>query len=216
MKFIDIRRLPTGTWLKNCYCAVAKTAIIAGNETCSDVCGRDADQRGGTAMKNKWLKIVIGAIVLVNVISLSTLAWLRLRDAQAFSQPSQVHTYGGTNYIVQLLETAVDRVDASCMVIVSLRLKNPNPYEVILKREWFVLLAHEKDYYEPTTLGTIRIPAQGVIEREVLGFMVTDEALAGLIALKIGQQHFVTVKSQRPYTQPVGKGQFVSFRQRDW
>ena len=43
-----------------------------------------------------------------------------------------------------------------------------------------------------------------------------DEALAGLIALKVGQQYFVTVKSAQPYTQPVGKGKFVSFRQRNW
>ena len=165
---------------------------------------------------NKWLKFAIGAIVLVNVISFGTLAWLRLRDAREFSQPSQVHTYGGTNYIVQLLETAVGRVDTGCMVIVSLRLENPNPFEVVLNREWFVLMDYEKEYYEPTTLGTIHIPAHGIIEREAFGFMVTDEALAGLIALKVGQQHFVTIKSSQPYTQAVDKGQFVAFRQRNW
>jgi len=165
---------------------------------------------------NKWLKIAIGVIVIVNAISFGTLAWLRMRDAREFLEPCQVHTYGGTNYIVQLLETAVGRVDTGCIVIVSLRLENPNPYEVTLNREWFVLMDHEKEYYEPTTCGTIHIPAQGVIEREIFGFMVTDEALAGLIAMKIGQQYFITVKSSRPYTQLVGKGQFVSFRQRDW
>lgn len=96
-------------------------------------------------MKNKWLKIIIGVIVVVNVISLSTFAWLRLRDAREFSQPIPVHTYGGTNYIVQLLETAVGRVDTGCMVIVSLRLENPNPFEVVLNREWFVLMDYEKE-----------------------------------------------------------------------
>ena len=167
-------------------------------------------------MKNKWLKIVVGVIVIVNIISFGTLAWLRLRDAREFAEPCRVHTYGGTNYTVQLLETAVGRVETGCMVIVSLRLENPNPYEVTLKREWFVLMDYEKEYYEPTTLGTIRIPAQGVIEREAFGFMVTDEALAGLMALKVGQQYFVTVKSSQPYARAVDKGQFVSFRQRNW
>ena len=167
-------------------------------------------------MKHKWLKIAIGVIIVVNLISLGTLAWLRLRDAREFAEPCRVHTYGGTNYIVQLLEAAVGRVDTGCMVIVSLRLENPNPYEVTLKREWFVLMDHEKEYYEPTLLGPIHIPAQGVVEREAFGFMVTDEALAGLIALKIGQQYFVTVKNPHPYTRPVGKGKYVSFHQRDW
>jgi len=167
-------------------------------------------------MKHKWLKIAISVIVIVNVISLGTLAWLRLRDAREFAEPCQVHTYGGTNYSVQLLETAVGRVETGCIVIVSVRLENPNPFEVTLNREWFVLMDHEKEYYEPTLLGTIRIPAHGVVEREAFGFMVTDEALAGLLALKVGQQYFVTVKSSQPYTRLVGKGKYVSFRQRDW
>ena len=46
-------------------------------------------------MKHKGLVIAIGIIVFVNVISVGTLAWLRTRDSQVFSQPCQVHTYGG-------------------------------------------------------------------------------------------------------------------------
>ena len=167
-------------------------------------------------MKNQWLKRAIGAIVIINAISFGTLAWLRLRDAREFAQPCQVHTYGGTNYTVQLLDTAVGRVETGCVVIVSVRLANPNPYEVTLQREWFVLMDHEKEYYEPTQLGLIQIPAHGIIEREAFGFLVTDEAMAGLLALKIGQQYLLTVKSSRPYPQPVEKGRFISFRQRDW
>ena len=167
-------------------------------------------------MKHKWLAIAIGTIVIVNVISVGTLAWLRTRDSQVFSQPCSVHTYGGTNYTVQLLETAIGRVETGCVVIVSLRLANPNPFAVTLHRDWFVLLDHEKEYYEPTQLGTIVIPAQGFIEREAFGFVVTDEALAGLLALKVGQQYFLTVKSPRPYPPPTRPGRFVSFRQRDW
>ena len=167
-------------------------------------------------MRGKRLWIAIGVIVTINALSIAALVWLRSHDSQSFSQPCEVHTYGGTNYIVHPLETAVGRIDAGCMVIVSLRLENPNPFEVILKREWFVLLDHEKEYYEPTQLGTVRIPAQGVVEREVFGFVIPNEALAGLIALKVGQQYFITVKSPKPYTLPVGKDQFVMFRQKDW
>ena len=167
-------------------------------------------------MKHLWLKVSIGVIILINGISLGTLAWLRLRDAREFTQPCPVHTYGGTNYVVQLLETAVGRVESGCVVVVSLRLENPNPFVVTLPREWFVLLDHEKEYYEPTLLGTIQLPAHGVVEREAFGFVVTEQALAGLLALKVGQNYFMTVKSPRPYTQLVGKGRFVSFRQRDW
>ena len=167
-------------------------------------------------MKSKWLTIAIGTILMVNVICVGTLIWLRTRDSQIFSQPCQVHTYGGTNYTVQLIETAVGRVETGCVVIVSLRLANPNPFAVTLHRDWFVLLDHEKEYYEPTQLGTIVIPARGLIEREAFGFVVTDEALAGLLALKVGQQYFLTVKSPRPYPPPVRPGRFVSFRRRDW
>ena len=167
-------------------------------------------------MKNKAMWIALSVIVVVNVISVGTLVWLRTRDAEAFAQPCRVHTYGGTNYIAQLLDTAVGRVETGCVVIVSLRLENPNPYAVTLQREWFVLMDHEKEYYEPTQLGTIHLPAHGVVEREAFGFVVTNEALNGLIALKIGQQYLLTVKSPRPYPLPKSLGRFVSFRQRDW
>ena len=167
-------------------------------------------------MKKKWLWIAISTIVTINVLSVGTLAWLRTRDSQVFTQPCLVHTYGGTNYSVQLIETAVGRVESGCVVIVSLRLENPNPYGVTLPREWFVLLDHEKEYYEPTQAGLIQIPAHGIVEREALGYVVTDAALAGLQALKVGQQYFITVKSPRPYSPPRVPGQFVSFRQRDW
>ena len=167
-------------------------------------------------MKSKWFWIAVSTIVVINLGSVGTLAWLRTRDSQAFEQPCQVHTYGETNYTVQLLETAVGRVETGCVVIVSLRLTNPNPFDVTLHRDWFVLLDHEKEYYEPTQLGTIKIPAHGSIDREAFGFVVTDEALAGLLALKVGQQYFMTVKSPRPYRPPTKPGRFVSFHQRDW
>ena len=167
-------------------------------------------------MKKKWLWIVLGVILAINAGSLGTLAWLRLRDAREFAVPCEVHTYGGTNYTVQLLEAAVGRVDTGCVVIVYARLANPNPFPVTLKREWFVLMDHEKEYYEPTQLGVIQLPASGVVEKEEFSFMVTDAALDGLIALKIGQQYFVTVKSPTPFRRQLSQGKFYSFRQRDW
>ena len=108
-------------------------------------------------MKRKGFWIALGVIVSINVLCVGALVWLRARDAQQFAVPCRVHTYGGTNYTVQLLEAAVGRVETSCVVIVSLRLENPNPYAVTLPREWFVLLDHEKEYYEPTQLGAIQL-----------------------------------------------------------
>jgi len=167
-------------------------------------------------MKNKWLWIIVGAMLVANVLCIGTLAWLRIRIARRFTEPCHVHTDGGTNYVVQLLKTTVGRTDNGCVVIVYLGLRNPNLYEVTLKRESFVLMDHEKKYFKPMIPGEIRIPAGGLVEQEAFSFAVPDEALAGMITLEVGQNHFAMVKSSRSFTRQLSKGQFLMFRQPDW
>ena len=167
-------------------------------------------------MKKNWRQIAIGAIVIINVVCFGAVAWLRLHDFRQFRQTHSAHTYGGTNYTVELLATTVGKVESGVVVIVDIQLHNPNPFEVVLRREWFVLLDHEKEYFEPLTLGAIHIPANGTVDKETLNFAVPDEALAGVLALEVGRDNFAMLKSPKPFTQPLTKGQFIMFRHQDW
>jgi len=115
-------------------------------------------------------------------VSLGLLAMLRVQEAKEFRQPHSVETYGGTNYIVQLTEAAVGKTETGCVLIIYLRLENRNPYDVTLNRNWFVLVDQDKDYYLPSTTGTqtelIKLPANGVLDREMLSFTVPDDTFA--------------------------------------
>jgi len=88
-------------------------------------------------------------------------------------------------------------------LIVYLRLQNPNTYDVTLRRDWFILVDYNKDYFLPSTTGTqtelIKLPANGVLDREMLSFMVPDNAFAGRVALFVGQNYMVLVKNERPF-----------------
>ena len=110
---------------------------------------------------------------------------MRVNEARQFSQSYQVQSYTGTNYVVKLLETTVGKVETGHVVIVYARFENPNPTEVVLKREWFVLVDHDKDYYLPTISGTqtplIKLPPNGVLEKEALSYAVGDDSFAGTI-----------------------------------
>jgi hypothetical protein len=103
---------------------------------------------------------------------------------------------------------------------VYLRLKNPNPYDVTLRRNWFVLADHAKDYYLPSTTGTqtelIKLPAKGVVDREMLSFTVADDAFAGAVALMVGRQYMVLLKDEEPFEVRLRDGEFRSFRRRHW
>src|SRR5271167_1332313 len=100
---------------------------------------------------------------------LGVIAMLRIQEAKEFSQPHQVQTDGGTNYVVQLTEAAVGKTTVGCVLILYLRLENPNSFDVTLGRNSFILVGHDTDHYRPSTMGTqaelIKIPANGVLER---------------------------------------------------
>ena len=171
-------------------------------------------------MKQK-LPLTVGAVALVVLaLSVALLGWLRWWEAQAVSRPFQVHTYGGTNYMVRLTEITVGKLETGYVVVVTARLENTNAFPVVLKRDWFVLVDHSKDYFQPTTNGTqtatIVMPARGVAERETFSYTVSDDSLRGLLALEIGRYYFFMIKSPKPFTRQLKSGEFVMFRRRDW
>ncbi len=170
---------------------------------------------------SRRLQILVALVALVTiVVSLGLLAMLRIREAKEFREPHTVQTYGGTNYVVQLTEVAVGKAQTGCVLIVYLRLQNPNTYGVTLSRQWFVLVDRDKDYFLPSTTGTqaelIKLPANGVLDREALSFMVPDDAFAGRVALLVGQNYMVLVKNEEPFDPHLRDGEFRSFRRRSW
>jgi hypothetical protein len=170
---------------------------------------------------NRRVQNLIAVIALVVIgVSLGLLAMLRVQEAKAFHRPHPVQTYGGTNYVVQLTDVVVGKTETGCVLIVYLRLENPNPYDVTLSRNWFVLVDRAKDYYLPSTSGTqtelIRLPANGVLDREMLSFTVADDTFAGTVALLVGRNHMVLVKDEAPFDVRLRNGEFRSFQRRHW
>jgi hypothetical protein len=159
------------------------------------------------------------ALALIGVC-VGLMAQFRIAESKKYSEPHELTTYGGTNYIAQLLEATVGRTDSNMVVIVYLRLQNPNPFSLTLKRDWFVLVDNDKDYYQPSTSGTqtplIVLPPHAVLDREMLTFAVLDGSLGGSIGLQLGQNHWVLVKGPNPYEHSWKVGEFRSFRRRDW
>jgi hypothetical protein len=170
---------------------------------------------------NRTAQIVVGvAAVAVIGVCVALQARFRIQRAHKFGAPHAVTTYGGTNYVVALDETTVGRTDSGHVLLVYLRVENPNDFELVLDRDWFVLVDHEKNYFQPTTAGTqtqlIKVPARGVSEGESLSFALGPNALGGGITLKIGVDFWVLLKSVRPYTAPLAAGEFRTFRRADW
>jgi len=171
-------------------------------------------------MSRRFQVLVAGIALAVIGVSLGLLAMLRIQEAKEFRRPHRVQAYGGTNYIVELAEAVVGKTETGCVLIVYMRLQNPNPYDVTLDRNWFILVDHDKDYYLPSTTGTqtglIKLPANGVLDREMLSFTVPDDAFVGAVALMVGQNYLVLVKNEEPFRVHLRNGEFQSFRRRSW
>jgi hypothetical protein len=170
---------------------------------------------------NRRVQYLVGTVVLVVIgVSLGLLAMLRVQGAKEFHRRHSVQTYGGTNYVVRLTEVVVGKAETGCVLIVYLRLENPNPYDVTLSRNWFVLVDRAKDYYLPSTTGTqtelIKLPPSGVLDREMLSFSVADDTFAGTVALLVGRNHMVLVKDEAPFEVRLRNGEFRSFQRCHW
>ena len=140
----------------------------------------------------------------------------RMMASGEFSQRHSVQSPGGTNFVVRLMETTVGKTDHGTALIVYARLENPNPFDAVLDRRNFVLMDREKNYYLPSTTGTqtplVKLPAGGVSEREMFSYAVPDEALAGVLALQIGNHYWVKLKSEKPFQETLHVGEFRSYR----
>lgn len=165
-------------------------------------------------------KYTLVAGVVAVVIGGGLLGWLalaRLRDARGFGAAHRVRTAAGTNYVVRVVEATIGRTEAGPLVVVALRLENPNPFELTLSRRSFVLVDGAKDYCLPASQSeSINIPAHGVADNELLTYAVQEDAFQGVLGLQIGHYYWTLLKGPRPYTQPLKKDEYRTFRRRDW
>ena len=125
-------------------------------------------------MKARLPWLLGGGALLVIVICTALLAWWRLEDARQFGQTYQVHTYTGTNYVFQFVAATVGKVETGCVLIVTARIVNPDPFPLTLQRDWFILATTIRIICCRWPHGAephITIPANGVAEREALDFV---------------------------------------------
>lgn len=164
-------------------------------------------------------------LLLLGLLALTALVvvWLavqRVEQARHLTEPCTVRTYGNTNYVAQILDATVGRTDNGYLVIAAVRLQNPNPFDVELARNWFLLVDSDKDYYEPSTTGTqtatIRLPAGGAVDRELLSFAVGADAFQGMLAVQLGRNYWLMIKEPTPYTPKLRPGEFITFHRRNW
>jgi hypothetical protein len=170
-------------------------------------------------MKRRHWLLAACLLVAVTGGAIGFVAWWRLRELRAYLRPHAVQR-GGTNYFFQLQETTLGRSGSNCLLLLHVRLRNPNPFAVRLARREFSLMDDDKDFVTPTVDGTqgawIELPAGGIVERETLSYRVRPDAFKGTLAVYAGQYHFVLVKEKQPYQLTLRDGEFVSFRRREW
>ncbi len=171
-------------------------------------------------MSRRWAYWMGGASLAVIVGGAALLAYWRTREARQYSQPHSVRTYGGTNYVVAIQQTTIGRTETGYVLLLTVRLTNPNPFPVRLDRQMFVLADHDKDFYLPTVEGAasrwIDLPAGGVLEKETLSYVVPPDSFDGVVAVQLGHQYWTLVKEVGDYTENLAPGQFRSFRRRHW
>lgn len=168
-------------------------------------------------------RIIIGIVAVAAAIALVNagfVAWFRVRDARMLSRPYSVKTPTGTNYVVQLRDITVGKASTGYVLLVTMRLENPNAFELELDRRNLILVDHTKEYYWPSMTGTqtslIHVPPKGSLDKEMLSFVVTDEALQGTLALEVGWHYMVMLKEAKPFKRQMKSGEFISFRGREW
>ncbi|HUI08499.1 MAG TPA: hypothetical protein VL486_15970 [Verrucomicrobiae bacterium] len=168
--------------------------------------------------KRSWILAVVVVLVIVGV-GIGLLALFRIEQAREFSAPHQVRR-GGTNYVVRLREAVVGKADIGYVLMVYVQLENPNSFDVALPRRVFLLVDHHRRYYAPSISGTqgelIKLPAGGVLRREMLSFTIPENALGGRLMLVAGQNYAVLVKDRTPFTAHLRDGEFQSFRRQGW
>jgi hypothetical protein len=165
---------------------------------------------------------IIAVIVVLGVVGtiIGSAALTRMREARQFSEKHRVENPTGTNFVVQLVETTVGRVETGYVVIAYARFENLNSLPLVLPRESFVLIDGTGRKLTPVTSGTqtplINLSGNGVLEKEALSFAVDNRALDGTLTLEVGHQTYLLVKNSNPWMRPLPVGQFVTFRSWSW
>ena len=169
--------------------------------------------------QNRILAVIV-PLIIIGGVGVGLLALFRVQQANEFTQPRSITTSDGTNYVLRLLEATVGRTDTACVLIVYLRLENPNPFELTLERTSFLLADRYRMRYRPSTMGTqnelIRVPANSVIQREMLSFTVPEDVFAGrliLVTYPRNRRNNILIKDETPF---YVNGEFRSFRRRSW
>ena len=81
---------------------------------------------------NRTAQIVVGTVaVAVIVVCVLLSGKIRINRARSFSEPHQVETFGGTNFVIRLAETTVGRTESGMVVIVTMSVENPNPPQTV-------------------------------------------------------------------------------------
>ncbi len=165
--------------------------------------------------------LIIGAALIIIGVSVGILALFRVQEAREFSRPYPVQTRTGTNFVMRVLETSVGKVDTGFVVIVYMRLENPNPFGFEVRRNRFVLAGEGRgDFFRPSIMGTqdelIKLPANGVLEREMLSYTVPDDAIEGTLGLRIGRNYTILIKQRGTFGGKLRPGEFRSFHRPSW
>jgi hypothetical protein len=152
-------------------------------------------------------------------VGTGVLALFRVQQAKEFGLPHHLQTWRGTNYVLRLQETVIGKTDTGYVVMVFVRLENPNPFDLTLDRLSFVLSAHRR-HYLPSTTGTqselIKLPARGVLEREMLSFSVPENAFTRRVMLLVDYVYRIEIKDDVPFTGGLRPDEFRSFRRWSW
>jgi hypothetical protein len=171
--------------------------------------------------KQKRILAVLVPLIIMGGVGVGLLALFRVQQANEFSRPHSIVTPDGTNYVLRLLEAAVGKTDTGCVLIVYLRLENLNPFNLTLERRSFFLADRYRMRYRPSTMGTanelIKLPASGVLEREMLSFTVPEDVFMGRVALLISdRRNRIMIKDETPFLVKLRDGEFRSFRRSSW
>jgi hypothetical protein len=171
-------------------------------------------------MNRRRQMVAVIAVLCVVSASLALVAMTRVSEARRFSQKYRVQTPTGTNFVMQLQEAAVGRVDSGYVVIVYVRFENLDAAALALPRESFVLIDRDGRRFPPATSGTqlslINLPGNGVLDKEALSYAVDGNSLTGTLTLEAGHQVYLLVKNSKPWARQLPDGQFVTFRSWSW
>ncbi|HUJ09448.1 MAG TPA: hypothetical protein VL171_05425 [Verrucomicrobiae bacterium] len=162
----------------------------------------------------------LGIALAIIGVGIGMLALFRIQEARDFSRPHQVRTRAGTNFVMRIAEISVGKVDTGFVVIAYLRLENPNGFDLELRRNRFVLVGENRNFFRPSRMGTqnelIKLPAYSVSKGELLSYTVPDDVIKGTLSLRAGRNCTITIKESGPFGDQLRPDEFRTFHWPRW